>query len=50
MQGWEEEEEEEEEGETGAEVILLTESDHFIYLQRGKRYQKHFLIQFLFSC
>lgn len=25
-----------EEGETGAEVILLTESDHFIYLQQGR--------------
>lgn len=38
MKRWkhEEEKEEEEEGETGAEVILLTESDHFIYLQQGK--------------
>ena len=41
-QGWEEEEEEEEEeeGETGADVILLTESDHFIYLQRGEEISK----------
>lgn len=27
--------EETEEGETGAQVILLTEADHFIYLQQG---------------
>lgn len=42
MEGWGDAPGGEGGAETGAEVILLTESDHFIYLQQGRAIKSPF--------